>query len=46
MSADPVTMFVMTAAKTVMDIKESRKQSKLEQQRFELKKEQSMRIAK
>ena len=46
MSADPVTMFVMTAAKTVMDIKESRKQSKLEKQRFELKKEQSERIAK
>ena len=46
MSADPVTMFVMTAAKTVMDIKESKKQSKLEQARFEAKKEQSMRIAK
>ena len=45
MSADPVTMFVMTAAKTVMDIKESKKQSKIEQQRFEVKKEQSMRIA-
>ena len=37
MSADPVTMFVMTAAKTVMDIKESKKQSKLEQARFEAK---------
>ena len=45
MSADPVTMFVMTAAKTVMDIKESKKQSNIEQQRFEVKKEQSMRIA-
>ena len=27
MSADPVTMFVMTAAKTVMDIKESRERA-------------------
>mgnify|MGYP005999578655 CR=1 FL=1 len=29
MSADPVTMFVMTAAKTVMDIKESKNNQNL-----------------
>jgi hypothetical protein len=32
MSADPVTMFVVSAAKAVYDIKESKKQAEIEQQ--------------
>ena len=35
MSADPVTMFVISAAKTLYDIKESKKQAKLEQARYQ-----------
>ena len=35
MSADPVTMFVVSAAKTLYDIKESKKQAKLEQARYQ-----------
>ena len=35
MSSDPVTMFAITAVKTLHDIKESKKQSKLEQRRYE-----------
>ena len=46
MSADPVTMFVLQATKTVMDIKSSKKQSKIEQQMYEDKKKNAARIAK
>jgi|TARA_R110000823_G_scaffold27011_1_gene78781 hypothetical protein len=46
MSADPVTMFVFQATKTVMDIKSSKKQSKIEQQMYEDKKKNAARIAK
>tara|TARA_R110002096_G_scaffold431672_1_gene647258 strand:+ start:988 stop:1428 length:441 start_codon:yes stop_codon:yes gene_type:complete len=46
MSADPVTMFVLQATKTVMDIKASKKQSKIEQQMYEDKKKNAARIAK
>ena len=35
MSADPVTMFVISAAKTLYDIKESKKQAKAEQARYQ-----------
>ena len=42
MSADPVTMFVITAAKSLYDIKESKKQAKIEQQRYQ---DRIMRIA-
>ena len=35
MSADPVTMFAITAVKTLHDIKETKKQSKIEQQRYQ-----------
>ena len=35
MSADPVTMFVVSAAKTLYDIKESKKQAKAEQARYQ-----------
>jgi len=35
MSADPITMFAITATKTLLDIKESKKQSKIEQQRYQ-----------
>ena len=35
MSADPVTMFVITAAKSLYDIKESKKQAKIEQARYQ-----------
>ena len=45
MSADPVTMFVITAAKTVYDIKESKKQSKAEQAMYEEKKKATQRAA-
>ena len=38
MSADPITMFAITATKTLMDIRESKKQSKIEQARYEEKK--------
>ena len=46
MSADPVTMFVLQATKTVMDIKASKKQSKIEQRMYEDKKKNAARIAK
>ena len=42
MSADPVTMFAITAVKTLHDIKETKKQSKLEQARYQ---DRIMRIA-
>ena len=42
MSADPVTMFVITAAKSLYDIKESKKQAKIEQARYQ---DRIMRIA-
>ena len=45
MSADPVTMFVVTATKAVFDIKESKKEAKIEQQRYELQKKQAEDIA-
>ena len=35
MSADPVTMFAISAVKTLYDIKETKKQSKLEQARYQ-----------
>ena len=35
MSADPITMFVITAAKSLYDIKESKKQAKIEQARYQ-----------
>ena len=38
MSADPVTMFALQAVKTLSDIKESKKQSKIEQRQNEEKK--------
>ena len=34
MSADPVSMFIITAAKSLYDIKESKKQAKIEQARY------------
>lgn len=46
MSADPVTMFMVTAAKTVYDIKESKKQSKIEQIQYEEKKKNLEKAAK
>ena len=46
MSADPVTMFAITAVKTLSDIKESKKQSKLEQKRYEDRIQRIARIAK
>ena len=45
MSADPVTMFVVTATKAVYDIKESKKQAEIEQQRYEEQKKAAKRIA-
>ena len=42
MSADPVSMFIITAAKSLYDIKESKKQAKIEQQRYQ---DRIMRIA-
>jgi len=45
MSADPVTMFVVSAAKAVYDIKESRKQAEIEQQRYEAQKKAAKDIA-
>jgi len=45
MSADPVTMFMVTAAKTVYDIKESKKQAEIEQQRYEAQKKAAQEIA-
>jgi|TARA_R110000787_G_scaffold248242_1_gene353790 hypothetical protein len=45
MSADPVTMFVLQATKTVMDIRASKKQSKIEQAQYEDKKKNAQRIA-
>ena len=35
MSADPVSMFIITAAKSLYDIKESKKQAKIEQARYQ-----------
>ena len=35
MSSNPVTMFAITAVKTLHDIKETKKQSKIEQQRYQ-----------
>ena len=45
MSADPVTMFVVSATKAVYDIKESKKQGKIEQQRYEEQKKVAKRQA-
>ena len=45
MSADPITMFAITATKTLMDIKESKKQSKIEQRQYEEKKKAAMERA-
>tara|TARA_B110000285_G_scaffold8576_1_gene8766 strand:- start:1366 stop:1806 length:441 start_codon:yes stop_codon:yes gene_type:complete len=45
MSSDPVTMFVLQATKTVMDIRASKKQSKIEQAQYEDKKKNAQRIA-
>jgi tRNA/tmRNA/rRNA uracil-C5-methylase (TrmA/RlmC/RlmD family) len=45
MSADPVTMFMVTAAKTVYDIKESKKQAEIEAQRYEAQKKAAQEIA-
>jgi hypothetical protein len=45
MSGDPVTMFVLQATKTVMDIRASKKQSKIEQAQYEDKKKNAQRIA-
>tara|TARA_R110000737_G_scaffold88253_1_gene121000 strand:+ start:847 stop:1287 length:441 start_codon:yes stop_codon:yes gene_type:complete len=45
MSADPVTMFVLQATKTVMDIRASKKQSKIEKAQYEDKKKNAQRIA-
>ena len=42
MSSNPVTMFAITAVKTLHDIKETKKQSKLEQARYQ---DRIMRIA-
>ena len=42
MSADPVSMFIITAAKSLYDIKESKKQAKIEQARYQ---DRIMRIA-
>jgi len=46
MSADPITMFAITATKTLLDIKESKKQSKIEQTIYEDKKKAAMERAK
>jgi len=46
MSADPITMFAITATKTLMDIKESKKQSKIEQRQYEEKKKAAAERAK
>jgi len=35
MSSNPVTMFAITAVKTLHDIKETKKQAKIEQQRYQ-----------
>lgn len=45
MSADPVTMFVVTATKAVFDIKESKKQAKIEAERYEAQKKAAEDIA-
>jgi tRNA/tmRNA/rRNA uracil-C5-methylase (TrmA/RlmC/RlmD family) len=45
MSTDPVTMFMVTAAKTVYDIKESKKQAEIEAQRYEAQKKAAQEIA-
>lgn len=45
MSADPITMFAITATKTLMDIRESKKQSKIEQRQYEEKKKAAMERA-
>ena len=45
MSADPVTMFAITAVKTLSDIKASKKQSKIEAQRYEERKKLAIRQA-
>ena len=42
MSADPVTMFAITAISKLHDIKETKKQAKIEQQRYQ---DRIMRIA-
>lgn len=41
MSADPVTMFIITAASTALDIRESKKQAKAEAARYEEQKKQA-----
>ena len=46
MSADPITMFAITATKTLLDIKESKKQSKIEQRQYEEKKKAAAERAK
>ena len=45
MSADPITMFALQAVQTLSDIKESKKQSKIEQQQYEEKKKDLQRAA-
>lgn len=45
MSADPVTMFIATAASTLFDIKESKKQASIEKQRYEERKKLAERQA-
>ena len=46
MSADPVTMFVITAAKSLYDIKESKKQAKIEQRRYQARIQRIAEVAK
>ena len=45
MSADPITMFAITATKTLMDIKQSKKESKFEQRQYEEKKKAAVERA-
>jgi mannitol-specific phosphotransferase system IIBC component len=45
MSADPVTMFAVTAVSTLLDIRESKKQSKAEQALYEEQKKDLQRQA-
>ena len=45
MSADPVTMFIASAASTLFDIKESKKQASIEKQRYEERKKLALALA-
>ena len=45
MSSDPVTMFAITAVKTLSDIKASKKQAKIDAQRYEERKKLAIRQA-